>query len=80
VNALAMTSVHTTGINWESIGVLIATIIGSFAAAASWVSSRIDRNRKVTERVIKSEAKDIIDAFTDRHLEDYVHKRRKRGH
>lgn len=75
---LAVASVHTTGINWDSIGVLIATIVGSFAAAATWVSSRIDRNRKVTEHLIRTEAKSIIDAFTDRHLEDYVHKRRRR--
>ena len=73
-----MRAVHTTGINWESIGLLISAIAASFIAAATYISSRIDRNREKMEGLITKTASDIIETVTDKHLDLYFHKRRRR--
>lgn len=74
---LAIAVVHTTGINWESVLLLIVAIVGSITGAAQFITSRMDRNRAMTERVIVTKAQDIIDSVTDKHLSEYKHIRRR---
>lgn len=42
-------TVHTTGINWTSVGTLATTIVASVAGAARYVVGRVERAR-VRER------------------------------
>jgi hypothetical protein len=74
---LAAAAVHTTGINWESVTLLIATIVASFVGAVTYISTRMDRNREMTKTVIIAQAQQIIDSVTDKHLAEYRHHRRK---
>ena len=77
MNFIATAVVHTTGINWESVGTLVATIVGSFAAAALYISNRMEKSRQATEALIISKAKELIDSVTNNHLDVYRHTRRK---
>jgi hypothetical protein len=75
---LAVAAVHTTGINWDSLLVVIGTIVSAFAAAAAYIGNRMDANRQRTEQVIVSKAEEIINAVASKHLDDYHHRRRRR--
>lgn len=42
---LATATVHTTGINWTSVGTIAGTILGSVGGAARYVVSRVEQAR-----------------------------------
>ena len=42
---LMTATVHTTGINWTSVGTIAGTILGSVGGAARYVVSRVEHSR-----------------------------------
>jgi hypothetical protein len=59
---LAVTTVHTTGINWDAIGVIIAAI-GLVIAQIQRASGRIDKRFDQVEQKVKS-VDDCVDTRT----------------
>lgn len=44
--------VHTTGVNWESIGVISTVVLTVSGAAARWITRRVEKNREITREQI----------------------------
>lgn len=47
-----MNTVHTAGINWESVGTLVLAFVVAVGGAARWIISRVDRKRARTEKFV----------------------------
>lgn len=55
------TVVHTTGINWESIGVISTIVLTVSGGAAKWITGRVERNRETTRDQITAIGKALKD-------------------
>jgi hypothetical protein len=53
-------TVHTSGINWSSVGTLAGTMLGSVGAAGKWIISRAAAGRKVEREVAAATMKATV--------------------
>lgn len=53
-------SVHTTGVNWESVGV-IAAVVGVAFSILVWIINRREAKAQTRNEVIKDEIKNSVD-------------------
>jgi hypothetical protein len=45
IDPAAITTVHTTGINWDSVLTIAGSVAGSVGGAARYIVSRVERSR-----------------------------------
>jgi hypothetical protein len=57
-------TVHTSGINWESIGVIIAFVSLGFGILAWWIARR-DARQEIRNNEIKTEISDSVNHLSD---------------
>jgi hypothetical protein len=46
---VAAAVVHTTGINWQSVGTIAGSVLASVGGAAKYVASRVEKSRKAAQ-------------------------------
>lgn len=44
-------TVHTTGVNWESVAVIVLSILGVIGAYSRWIITRLDGIRERVARI-----------------------------
>lgn len=54
-------TVHTTGVNWESISVISTVVLTVTGAAARWITRRVEKNREITREQITVIGKSLTD-------------------
>lgn len=65
-----MAAVHTTGVNWQSVGTIIGAVTAVLGLIGGWINRTIERHRKDTKAQITEIAGSLatrLDTF-DRHL------------
>jgi hypothetical protein len=66
-----LADVHTTGVNWESVGTIVGSVTAVLTLVGHWVNSRVEAHRKATSGQIQEIAKALttrLDHF-DNHLD-----------
>lgn len=64
--------VHTTGVNWQSVGTIIGCIVAALGLVSGWINSTIERHRKDTSARVEEMSRAIggrLDKF-DGHLDE----------
>lgn len=56
---LAVATVHTTGVNWESVSVIVA-LVTVLMTVVLWIISRRDRRQQQENQAVKQEIADAI--------------------
>jgi hypothetical protein len=65
-----MADVHTTGVNWESVGTIVGSVTAVLGLVGHWINSRVEAHRKSTSGQIQ----EIATALTTRlnHFDDHL--------
>jgi hypothetical protein len=63
---IAIETVHTSGLNWTSLTVIVASIIGTVIAASTFITGRVDKSRARTSNEIQSVVKEAVHTLVSR--------------
>jgi hypothetical protein len=59
-------TVHTSGINVESITIIVCTILATVGAGVGWTIRRLDANRRHTQDYISGQVGHVTEALAGR--------------
>jgi hypothetical protein len=63
---LAASAVHTTGVNWTSVGTLMIAFVVAVGGGVGFIIKRLDRNRDRTEIFVTSQVSGVTSAVAGR--------------
>lgn len=69
---MIVADVHTTGVNWESVGTIVGSVTGVLTIVGHWINSKVDKHRKATSGQIDQIAHALttrLDRF-DTHMDE----------
>jgi peptidoglycan hydrolase CwlO-like protein len=63
---VAIATVHTSGVNWQSIAVLVVSIVGCFIAVATYIDKRAGSRQEMIKDEIQSSVSHLSDVLSER--------------